>query len=424
MTMILSAVVILAMCWALVKKYETRLVLIAGGLILACMAGDPLAPLVSFSKSMKQANVFEVIIASMGFAAVVKMTGLHTHLIAVFLKLLKKAGPFVIIGVSLATTIVNSAIPSAAGTSAAVGTIFIPLLLSAGVPAPLAAAAVMAGLYGGNLSPGHVHPTIVADLAQRPSIEFVQMVAGPILGSVVISSALMVLIAFYMKKRGWRPDEVKLEADGEGIPPDFKINYLYSIIPLLPLIILLLGNFGIVSALKMPVSHAMIIGAVVALVAVRPNPGTFVKTFFKGMGDSFGNIFGIIVAANIFVAGMKSVGLIQALIEFMSSSPVIAKGASIVGPFVIAVLCGSGEAASIAFNNAVSAHAPQFGLDIMNMGAMTVLSGGIGRSISPVAGAMIICAGIAKVSPMTVAKFQIIPMSGALIFVTLMLYVF
>lgn len=35
MTMILSAVVILAMCWALVKKYETRLVLIAGGLILA-----------------------------------------------------------------------------------------------------------------------------------------------------------------------------------------------------------------------------------------------------------------------------------------------------------------------------------------------------------------------------------------------------
>lgn len=397
MTMILSAVVILAMCWALVKKYETRLVLIAGGLILACMAGDPLAPLVSFSKSMKQANVFEVIIASMGFAAVVKMTGLHTHLIAVFLKLLKKAGPFVIIGVSLATTIVNSAIPSAA---------------------------VMAGLYGGNLNPGHVHPTIVADLAQRPSIEFVQMVAGPILGSVVISSALMVLIAFYMKKRGWRPDEVKLEADGEGIPPDFKINYLYSIIPLLPLIILLLGNFGIVSALKMPVSHAMIIGAVVALVAVRPNPGTFVKTFFKGMGDSFGNIFGIIVAANIFVAGMKSVGLIQALIEFMSSSPVIAKGASIVGPFVIAVLCGSGEAASIAFNNAVSAHAPQFGLDIMNMGAMTVLSGGIGRSISPVAGAMIICAGIAKVSPMTVAKFQIIPMSGALIFVTLMLYVF
>lgn len=69
----------------------------------------------------------------------------------------------------------------------------------------------------------------------------------------------------------------------------------------------------------------MIIGAVVALIAVRPNPGTFVKTFFKGMGDSFGNIFGIIVAANIFVAGMKSVGLIQALIEFMSSSPVIAR---------------------------------------------------------------------------------------------------
>ena len=80
----------------------------------------------------------------------------------------------------------------------------------------------MAGLYGGNLNPGHVHPTIVADLAQRPSIEFVQMVAGPILGSVVISSALMVLIAFYMKKRGWRPDEVKLEAGRRRYPARFQ----------------------------------------------------------------------------------------------------------------------------------------------------------------------------------------------------------
>ena len=55
---------------------------------------------------------------------------------------------------------------------------------------------------------------------------------------------------------------------------------------------------------------------------------------------------------------------------------------------------------------------------------MTVLSGGIGRSISPVAGAMIICAGLAKVSPMTVTRWIVLPMLCALACVTLMLYVF
>lgn len=175
--------------------------------------------------------------------------------------------------------------------------------------------------------------------------------------------------------------------------------------------------------LKMPVSHAMIIGAVVAMLATRTNPGDISKAFFKGMGDSFGAIFGIIVAANIFVAGMKSCGIIQELIEVMTTSPSIAKAASVIGPLFVAVLSGTGEAASIAFNNAVTAHAPSFGLDIMNMGAMTVLSGGIERSIPPVAGAMIICAGLAKVNPIKVTRWIALPMLVALAFVTICLYV-
>lgn len=422
MTMIIAAIIILIMCYGLIKKYETRMVLIAGGLALACLAGDPMAALKSFSASMKQAEVFEVIVACMGFASVVKLTGCHNHLIAVFVGLLKRAGPFLILGAALATMVVNSAIPSAAGTSAAVGTILIPLLIAAKVPAPIAAATIMAGLYGGNLNPGHVHPTIVAELAHRPSIEFVTMVATPLVGSVVCASLVLIALAYYMRKKGIGMN-TELDEGAGTLPESFKVNYFFAVIPLLPLIILLLGNMGAVPALKMPVSHAMIIGAVVAMIATRTNPQNITKSFFKGMGDSFGAIFGIIIAANIFVAGMKSCGIISELIDLMTTSPSIAKAASITGPFGIAILSGSGEAASIAFNNAVTAHAQQFGLDIMNMGAMTVLSGGIGRSISPVAGAMIICAGLAKVNPITVTRWIALPMLVALGFVTLMLYI-
>ena len=273
----------------------------------------------------------------------------------------------------------------------------------------------MLGLWGGDLNPGNVHPTIVGNLAKRPSIDFVTSAAFPIVGSVACASLVM-------KKKGIGVASDVTE-DKDALPKDFKANYFFAVLPLLPLILLLLGNLNVVPCLKMLVSHAMIIGAVVAMIATRTNPQEVSKNFFKGMGNSFGAIFGIIIGANIFVAGMKSCSLIQTLIDCMSSSPSIAKIASIFGPLIIAVLSGSGEAAAIAFNNAVTAHAPQFGLDIMNMGVMTVLSGAIGRSLSPVCGAMVICAGIAKVSPLTVSRWIFLPLLAALTFIVCVVYV-
>ena len=63
-----------------------------------------------------------------------------------------------------------------------------------------------------------------------------------------------------------------------------------------------------------------------------------------------------------------------------------------------------GDAATVAFNEAVTPHAAQFGLETMNMGSIAALGGTLGRTISPIAGATIICAGIAGVDPMEVCK--------------------
>ncbi len=49
-------------------------------------------------------------------------------------------------------------------------------------------------------------------------------------------------------------------------------------------------------------------------------------------------------------------------------------------------------------------------MTIMNLGSLAQMSGAIGRSMSPVAGAAIICAGMANVSPMDIAKRNAIPM--------------
>lgn len=419
MQMALGIFIICAMIYLLIKRYETRTVLFGAGMLMAFVAGDPMGPLVAFSKSMKQSNIFEVIIASMGFAAVVKATACDRHLIAVFVKVLKKLGPFLILGVALTTMVLNISIPSAAGIAAAVGIILIPLLTSSGISAPIAVAAVMAGTYGSTLNPGHVHPTLVAEIAKKTSMEFVSLAAMPVIVSVVVSSLGLIAISFWMKRKQQSMPEAAVQ---EAAALDgFKLNYCYALLPLVPLLILILGSSGFVPVLKMPVSHAMIIGALMTLLITRSKPAQISKAFFKGMGDSFGSIFGLIITANIFVAGMNSLGLIKTLIYFMTHSPSIAILATVFGPFGMTIISGSGEAASIAFNTAVVVHAEQFGMQIMDMGAVTVISGGIGRAISPVAGCMIICAEIAKVNPIEVIKYSAVPMVAALFTVTAML---
>jgi DcuC family C4-dicarboxylate transporter len=43
-------------------------------------------------------------------------------------------------------------------------------------------------------------------------------------------------------------------------------------------------------------------------------------------------------------------------------------------------------------------------MNIIDMGALAATGGSIGRTMSPLAGACIICAGFAKVNPMAIAK--------------------
>ena len=106
---------------------------------------------------------------------------------------------------------------------------------------------------------------------------------------------------------------------------------------------------------------------------------------------------------------MTVIGLTGALIDVMKNSQQIAKVASAFGPFIIGVVSGSGNAAALAFNGAVTPHAAQFGYGMIELGSMAQIGAGLGRTMSPVAGAGIICAKIAGVNPMELAKRNAIP---------------
>lgn len=414
MQIYLGLVIVVVMLYLMGKRKDPKTLLFGAGMLMFLIAGDYMGTFKAFSASMKQANIFETIITSMGFAAVVKVCGADKHLVSLFAKLLKKAGPFLIIGVAFATMIVNTSITSAAGVTAAMGTVFIPLMVASGIPVPLAAGAIMCGLYGGNLNPGHVHPTIVAHLAGVEGMEFVRVIAPALIVSVFASSLVLTMFAFYLKKNG-NKEELAAQAAAFGKIEMVKPNLFYAIVPLIPIVILLLGNFKIVPLFKMPVPHAMVIGTLLCMLITRTSPQSVTKEFFKSMGTAFGDVFGLLICVNIFVAGLTKIGFIKILIDSMIGSPAIAKIAAVFGPFIMTLICGSGESASIAFNEAVSIHADKFGMSILNMGAMVVLSGGIGRSMAVFSAAMILCAGIAKVQPLDIIKYNSVAMVAALL---------
>jgi DcuC family C4-dicarboxylate transporter len=88
---------------------------------------------------------------------------------------------------------------------------------------------------------------------------------------------------------------------------------------------------------------------------------------------------------------------------------------------LLAILSGSGDAATLAFNNAVTPHAAQFGIQAVDLGNLAWIGGALGRSMSPVSAACIIAAGFAGMSPFELAKRNAVPMIVAAVAVMLLL---
>ena len=401
MMTISSIVVVIATVYCLVKRYETRLVLFCSGLVLTLIGGAPMDTMKAFSHAMLETKLFESIIAVMGFAMVMKATECDKHLINLLIKPLRKAGAFLIPGSVLVTFFINISITSSAGCSAAVGSILIPLMMAAGIHPAIAGACIYAGTYGAMFNPGYPQVSLIVSVTDADPVYIVANHFYPLLVCGVIGAVSLWIIAkLRHEDRGYELPPGTISENGE-----FKIKLSHAIVPLIPIAILVSGSMGLVPWFKsIAISHAMIIGCFCAFLVSRKDPQQLSKEFWKGAGDAFGHVFGIIICALVFVGGLSTVGLIQQFIQTMIENPSIAKVSSSVGPFIIGIMSGSGDAASVAFNKAVTIHAATFGLDGPSMGSVVAISGALGRTMSPVAGGMIICATLAGVSPVETAK--------------------
>jgi DcuC family C4-dicarboxylate transporter len=409
--------IVLATVYAIVKRMETRLVLLASGFLMCLVALKPNAAFTQFATSMTNAGLITAILSVMGFAYVMKLTECDQHLVRLVAGAVTKFR-FALIPLSIIITFfIGIALPSASGVAAAVGAVLIPVMISAGVHPATAAAAIVAGSYGSTLSPGSAHTVMVSKMAKVAEMDVIRTATLPTLATVVVAIvALSLYTRFTKQDRGYLPEEAWEQTDSS-----FQVNYLKAIVPLLPLVLLVLGSRPQFKSWNITVSTAMLVGVAVALLVSRAKPAEVTKAFFEGMGKAYGDIMGIIIAAGVFTAGLKAVGLIDLMINNLKSFHAAVGAAGTWGPMLIAVLSGSGDAATIAFNEAVTPHAAQFGLSIQKLGMLASLTGSLGRTMSPVAGVVIVAAGIARVSPLEVAKRNALGMILASVVALLML---
>lgn len=389
----------------LVLKKDTKTVLLGAGVIMCLAALKPLDAFDAFKDNMIQTGLITSVCSVMGFSFVMKITQVDKHLVHALAKGLVKIRPLLIPGVTISTFIVNVSLNSASGVTAAVGAIFIPLLISMGVKPAMAASSVILGTWGSMLSPGLDHQSIISQIANVEIIDVVKTHAYTDIITMLAAALYLMILAKILKEDKGYVAEIENNEENTS----FKVNPVFAVLPLVPVIMLLVFNIELVQkhiswATRIGVPHAMLIGSIICIFATGTKLEKAVNEFFHGMGKGYADIIGIIISAAVFVSGMKALGLIAFFIDALKSATHLVPLAATYGPFLLGVITGSGDSSAIVFNQSVTIHAESFGYEIVNMGSLAALGGALGRAASPIAGATIIAAGIANISPFEIAK--------------------
>ncbi len=419
--------IIAATVYLMVRRVEVRLALLGAGLLMATLAGKPLAVFDTFTSAMVAAMVAPIC-AAMGFAAVLKATGCDRHLVHLLLVPLRRVQWTVLPGGMLAAYLVNLAVPSQTSTAAALGPVLMPLLLAAGTGPEIAGAALILGAsFGGDL----LSPAAQDVLA----VSGVTGLSAPALSARVIpasiAGALTAFAVFALGNRRTKATSKDDEAAEASVSPvvtappaeeaaPLRPSIIKALVPLVPIVLLLLAYAGWEplqwlrqvppgddwERLKgaLPVVRAMLLGTLLAAVVSWREVTQITRSLFEGMGVAYGSIISLTITAQCFGAGLAALGVSGALVRLLGggSGPVaylLAAGF----PWALATLSGSGSGPVLTFAQTFLARLGS-GHDAVTLGALACLAGAFGRTMSPVAAVVIYTSGLVGVSPILLVR--------------------
>ena len=123
---ITGIVIVVATFIAIIKQFETRLVLLLSGLLMCFIGGNLGAGTTAFVKELTNPGLVPTICTVLGFSYVMEYTKCTEHMVYFISAGLKKMTKIIIPGAVIITFLINIALPTAAGCAAAVGALLIP----------------------------------------------------------------------------------------------------------------------------------------------------------------------------------------------------------------------------------------------------------------------------------------------------------
>lgn len=399
----LLAVVVIALAVVMiVRRVEVRLVMVLAGLPLFVVTNTLPVFLTRMVAELTNAGTVVPICSAMGFAYVLRETQCDQHLVNLLVRPLHRVRMLLIPGGIAVGYLVNTAIVSQTGTAAVVGPILIPLLCAAGIrPATAGALLLVGSSMGGELfNPSAVEIRTLAGLTHLATATIVARSAR--LNLLACGTALL---AFWW--RAARSETLTKEASAPqaGEAP-FRLSLIKALIPLLPLALLFAAmaapSGALPSVLTGParILAAMLIGCVAAGLTAPGLASKLTMSFFEGAGYAYTHVISLIVAATLFAEAIKQSGLIQWLTSTLLHWPPATLLAAATLPWLLAVVTGTGIGAAVAVINFLVPVAGELGLDPVRVGAIAAMGAHFGRTMSPVAAVVMMCAKLSGSEPM------------------------
>ncbi|WP_316857853.1 C4-dicarboxylate transporter DcuC [uncultured Cohaesibacter sp.] len=442
---LIGLVVTILVAWLIIKKYQPHTVLLLAGLLLLALTlfvapetsilfkkakstGLSLFDIFDYvrgSLGYRAAGLGMIIMAAGGFAKYMDHIGATDAMVDVAIKPLKLLNaPYVVLALGYAVgQILNIFIPSAAGLAMLLLVTFYPTLVRLGVSR--AAAAAMIGTTAVlDLGPASGAANLAAKTAELDvAIYFAHHQLPVGIAAIIVITILTYISGRYFDAKA--EHKVNAEAIDEGTEQSKdKAPAFYALLPMIPLALILVFSKLLVSSVKLNVVTAMLIGALLGLVceAIRHRNGKAVTkgfmAFFDGMGHMFARIVSLIVCAEVFAAGLKTIGMVDFLINAAQGSGFGVVAMTLVMcamVTVIAVITGSGNAAFFSFGHLAPNIASTFGASTVSMLLPMQLTAGLARSMSPVAGVIIAVSDAGQCSPIEVVKRTALPVIGGIV---------
>ncbi len=427
-----ALIIVIVAVVLIIQKWDVRLILLAAALIISAIAGDMPRVLREFLATFSNEKFVVPICTAMGFAYVLKFTECDRHLVQLLVKPLEYVRGLLIPGVIVVGFLVNIPVISQTSTAVCIGPVVLPLMRAAGYCHPTTGACLLLGVSVGGelLNPGAPELLTVFDKTGVST----KVQAQEYLPPLVFTQLAVSMLVFWLMSVWW---ERKAAAQHEPTPdaapsdiPHLKINLVKALVPVVPLVFLFasgppLNLFNIpdewvvlpqADGKRSPayssrlIGLAMMLGVLVAMVVSPAKARECVRQFFEGAGYGFTHIISLIVTANCFGKAIELAGFAQLLGQLITETPRLMQPLAALVPMLFGAVSGSGMASTQSLYSFFYNPAVALGLDPVRIGALVSLGAAAGRTMSPVAAVVLMCAALTQSNPFTLAKRVALPL--------------